>query len=517
MPQSYIEYSSGLTATTFSVPFKYLNIDDVNAIGFNGINWTPLTIASRSESANTITLSAAPSVYNKIRVYRQSTSNQLVDFQAGARLTESELDTAYNQSLFVAQEVSEDANTNQFQQIRDASTVAGNSLSNFASQAFTANSGGTQTEFSLTAFAPETAVPEAFIVSIDGVIQSPTDAYTITRSPAKLTLTSAAPANAKVVIVATASAAGASSNVFLTADGKVGIGTTSPAEKLEVVGRLQIVNDGTIFPNNFDAGLIQLSTSDGTHQTSLDTNELLCKEDFAVRVGNAKNITFTRVNAAGNGADTSVKIDGSGNVGIGTSSPSSELEVSGDISANSIVGRESNNSLILKADPQGAAISNGGSMIQMFAKDYTALNPLPAQIFYKGEFHTFQNLDTSMGNTGMTVNGDISCNNLTQSSDSRLKENIQPLTGSLEKISQLNAVSYTDIGDEEKAEEFGFIAQDVQQVLPNIVKELQPNNSEVDYIGINYTQLIAPMVEAIKELKSENESLKARVEALENA
>jgi len=594
MPQSYIEYSSGLTATTFSVPFKYLNIEDVNVVGYNGVSWTPLTIASRSEAANTVTLSAAPSAYSKIRVYRQSTSNQLVDFQAGARLTESELDTAYNQSLFVAQEVSEDANTNQFKQIRDASSAVGNSLSNFASQAFTANSGGTQTEFSLTAFTPETTVAEAFLVSIDGVIQSPTDAYTISRSPAKVTLTSAAPANAKVVIVTTASAAGASSNLFLTADGSVGIGTTSPNEKLEVVGRVQIKNDGTVFPNNHDAGLLQLTTADGVQQLSLDSNELLCKEDFAIRVGNAKNITFNRVNSSENGADTSVKIDGNGNVGIGTNTPtvplqinkdgapvdllvlggnvgsagtramkiispasdsasapfkfqtgnsfafqidsedaltiadtgkvgigttnpSAPLEVAGNIHCKHIVGREEESGLLVQSDPNGTNPTNGGSQIELYSRKFTGFSSLPAQVFYKGEFHTFQNLDTSMGNSGMSVDGNITCNNLTQSSDNRLKENIQPLTGSLEKISQLNAVSYTDIGDEEKVEEFGFIAQDVQQVLPNIVKELQPNNPEVDYIGINYTQLIAPMVEAIKELKSENESLKARVEALENA
>ena len=42
-------------------------------------------------------------------MYRQTTSNALVDFVDGARLTESDLDTAYKQGLFVAQEISEDA------------------------------------------------------------------------------------------------------------------------------------------------------------------------------------------------------------------------------------------------------------------------------------------------------------------------------------------------------------------------------------------------------------------------
>ena len=374
MPQSYIEYSSGLAATTFSVPFKYLNIDDVNVVGYNGVSWTPLTIASRSEAANTVTLSVAPSAYNKIRVYRQSTSNQLVDFQAGARLTESELDTAYNQSLFVAQEVSEDANTNQFKQIRDASSAVGNSLSNFASQAFTANSGGTQTEFSLTAFTPETTVPEAFLVSIDGVIQSPTDAYTISRSPAKVTLTSAAPANAKVVIVTTASAAGSAANFFLTADGKVGIGTTSPSARLTIEGsghdlltlnttgqddariksnrglqlhadhennsggsqgNIDLCTNGSIKMRVSDEGNVGIGVTDPT--ASIHVARGTGSAGTAALKGTNRTSHFnygTDENTIIRGGKTTSDViinDNGGKVGIGTTSPSSELEVVGDI------------------------------------------------------------------------------------------------------------------------------------------------------------------------------------------
>lgn len=209
MPQSYIEYSSGLTATTFSVPFKYLNIDDVNAIGFNGVSWTPLTITTRSESANTITLSAAPSVYNKIRVYRQSTSNQLVDFQAGARLTESELDMAYNQGLFVAQEVSEDANTVQFSKLADAALLGSTSLAEFNSSSHT---GDNSTVTFTLSFTPQTSIPQGFLVIVDGVLQSPVDAYTISIAPAQITFTSAPPTGASIVVTTAAAATGVAVN-----------------------------------------------------------------------------------------------------------------------------------------------------------------------------------------------------------------------------------------------------------------------------------------------------------------
>ena len=111
MANSYIEYTSGLTETTYDVPFNVLSIDDVNVKGYNGTTWSDLTVSSRDASAKTLTLDGAPSAYQKIRVWRNTGTTQLVDFQNGSRLSESDLDTAYQQGLFVAQEVSENAST----------------------------------------------------------------------------------------------------------------------------------------------------------------------------------------------------------------------------------------------------------------------------------------------------------------------------------------------------------------------------------------------------------------------
>jgi len=112
MTNSYIEYNQNLSETTYDVPFNVLSIDDVNVKGYDGTTWSDLTVASRDAVAKTITLSGAPSAYQKIRVWRNTSATQLVDFQNGSRLSESDLDTAYQQGLFVAQEVSENASTN---------------------------------------------------------------------------------------------------------------------------------------------------------------------------------------------------------------------------------------------------------------------------------------------------------------------------------------------------------------------------------------------------------------------
>ena len=112
MANSYVEYPdstvTNLNGTTYATP-DFLNINDINVKGYNGSTWTTLTINQRDASAKTITLSAAPSSYQKIRVYRSTTADPLVDFTKGATLTESDLDSAYQQGLYVAQEVAEDA------------------------------------------------------------------------------------------------------------------------------------------------------------------------------------------------------------------------------------------------------------------------------------------------------------------------------------------------------------------------------------------------------------------------
>ncbi|OUU73503.1 MAG: hypothetical protein CBC27_00800 [Opitutia bacterium TMED67] len=122
MANSYIEYSTagtgtnGMGQTTFSYSsVDVLNANDIKVFGVK-LDGTreELPINSRDASAKTVTLVQTPAAWasnyiSKIRVYRQTTSNALVDFVDGARLTESDLDTAYKQGLFVAQEVSEDA------------------------------------------------------------------------------------------------------------------------------------------------------------------------------------------------------------------------------------------------------------------------------------------------------------------------------------------------------------------------------------------------------------------------
>jgi hypothetical protein len=128
-----------------------------------------------------------------------------VDFQNGSRLSEADLDTAYQQGLFVAQEVSEDANTNQYVNLVDAALLANTSLSEFSSSSHTGDA--SEVTFDLS-FVPKTSIPQAFLVIIDGVLQSPVDAYTVSIAPAQITFASAPPLDAEIVVTTTAAATG---------------------------------------------------------------------------------------------------------------------------------------------------------------------------------------------------------------------------------------------------------------------------------------------------------------------
>lgn len=87
----------------------------------------------------------------------------------------------------------------------------------------------------------------------------------------------------------------------------------------------------------------------------------------------------------------------------------------------------------------------------------------------------------------------------TNTSDSRLKNNIQTLTNSLDKIKQLRGVSYNWVG-EDGPTRIGFIAQEVQSVVPELT--FINNNSPEKYVGVHYDNTVALLVEAIKELSS---------------
>ena len=117
-------------------------------------------------------------------------------------------------------------------------------------------------------------------------------------------------------------------------------------------------------------------------------------------------------------------------------------------------------------------------------------------------------LDTSTtGGGDLTVKGDIIAYGAP--SDKKYKENIKPIESALDKAMQLKGVkldwkesdSILDI-----KEDIGFIAQDVEKVLPELVRDNGKGNLSLRYQGVTPI-----LLEAIKELKAEIEELKKQI------
>ena len=103
--------------------------------------------------------------------------------------------------------------------------------------------------------------------------------------------------------------------------------------------------------------------------------------------------------------------------------------------------------------------------------------------------------------------------NITAYSDRRIKENIITLDSALDKVNALRGVYYNKIDDPEKTKQIGFIAQEVNEVVPELVTYAE----DVDQYGVNYGNATALLVEAVKDLTQQVKDLKAEIEEMKNA
>lgn len=118
-------------------------------------------------------------------------------------------------------------------------------------------------------------------------------------------------------------------------------------------------------------------------------------------------------------------------------------------------------------------------------------------------------------------NGSITTSSTTTTyvttSDYRLKENVQPMTGALGVVAQLNPVTYTWKTDGSDGQ--GFIAHELQEVVPDCVigeKDAVDADGKPEYQGVDTSFLVATLTAAIQEQQALITALTARVSALEN-
>jgi hypothetical protein len=321
----------------------------------------------------------------------------------------------------------------------------------------------------------------------------------------------------------------------------IDIGTTSPSYKLEV-GDITTDTANYMRVNSSNWGGFLIYDGQGSHSGGIS---YFHGSDFMV---------FQTRDASG--VWERMRITSNGNIGIGTPSPLSKLTVAGTIESTSGGFRFPDSSILTSAnninadtldghpalDFAGAIHSHSGSDIisgTVFEARIDALIARDDEIMtivtmYDGkssgvdaDFLDGMNSSAFMSSStdnwldtaGDTMTGDLSVDsnffvtgtavintdlyvdgNIYALSDASLKKNIQPIKSPLQKINSINGVTFLWKDSEENAnrlsdsKHYGVIAQEVEDVLPELVKTDKNNSKRVAYM-----ELVPVLIEAVKE------------------
>ena len=254
----------------------------------------------------------------------------------------------------------------------------------------------------------------------------------------------------------------------INSSGNVGIGTTSPQGKLQVYAS---ANDNLIVTGHVNASDgPAIKTMDST-ATNYKSCEILSAE---LRLGGQNIILF---GTSGTGGSTErMRIDSGGSVQVGTTSALGTARVT------------------IKT-PDGS-----GSLIPL-----TLAVGLVSDGFGGISFRNPNGIQGSVSINSTTVSYNTT-------SDYRLKENAQPMTGALAKVAQLKPVTYQWKINGRDSE--GFIAHELAEVCPQAVtgeKDAVDADGNPVYQGVDTSYLVATLTKAIQELNAKVESLEARI------
>lgn len=229
-----------------------------------------------------------------------------------------------------------------------------------------------------------------------------------------------------------------------------------------------------------------------------------------------------------------------GNVGIGTTSPAAKLDVNGGLKVSANGGIQlSLNSISSVSQRVQIAFTRAGTQkwIMGLAEDSNSLSIYDVvsgnYSLWMGSNSTtiYQNGtgNVAIGSFGsgdyrLYINGSIYASSGWYSSDMKFKENISSIESPLNKILNIQGVSFNWKTKEYKEKEFpegkhyGVIAQDIEKVLPEVVKtvkvKLNDKELEEEEKSVAYFELIPILIEAIKEQAQKIERLKEAIAAL---
>jgi type II secretory pathway pseudopilin PulG len=257
-------------------------------------------------------------------------------------------------------------------------------------------------------------------------------------------------------------------------NGNVGIGTTSPAFKLGVA---ETNGSNLEFAPNYTAGASAVQAYNRT-TTAYDRLDFI-GAGFLFRVNGTTQMTM----------------DTAGRVGIGTAPVGSNtLTVQGDVNIGGITNTRLRVRHVDGKDTTTAGLDNlylnysSGTDVYVGNPGVSAANLRVATDVYATRMHASSYLYTS---------------------DRRLKENFESISSPLAKVLKLRGLQFDWKKDGQR--EIGFIAQDVEKVVPELVE-----TADNDLKSVKYGNITALLVEAFKDLKSLVDDLFSKDKELEN-
>jgi hypothetical protein len=311
-----------------------------------------------------------------------------------------------------------------------------------------------------------------------------------------------ADANSGYLQFYTANSGNPAIRMTITSGGNVGIGTSSPTQKLDVV----------ISSGPYNARFHNSSTS------TSDYNVILVSQGasgsatgyFGTGGSAASNTSFANTFVIGTQSNSAfvfntndaerMRITSGGNVGIGTTNPTEKLDISGTGDVKAIVqttssGSGANTALGVKTAADGNWLIQTGNAISSGLRFYDVTNSAERmRITSSGEI--LVNTTTDAGAYYLQVNGDVYATAYYESSDRRLKDILLVREGSY----GINTVTFKWKDQRDSLTHVGYLAQDVEKVLPDAVKT-NPNG----YKTVNYDEVqsfkIAALEQEVAELK----------------
>ena len=322
---------------------------------------------------------------------------------------------------------------------------------------------------------------------------------------------------------------GGAESMRIDSSGNVGIGTSSP------------VNNGGYggLTLNGASGSIYSMMYNGTENLRLFAGN----NEASIQYGSSGVLTF--VDGVSGGTER-MRIDSSGNLGVGTSSPNSSFQASiaGNGTATTrvnfgdVLGFVDGSTIIIGSDGVNPTswVSNAGYRFGSSRQGcIVAINP--SGYTYEG--------GSGGGSRTFAVNSNGNVQNSNNSygslSDAKLKENITDATPKLESLMRVKIRNFNLIADEAKTKQIGVVAQELEEIFPSMIDEHIDYTFETyiredgvaDSKGIptgtvtkevKYSVFVPMLIKAIQELKTINDTqaetinaLTARITALENA